>query len=286
LFLLGSTKSNEVIFERRYPTSNTFEKQNTAIGFSQGQTGTCPTGNLADAYEMKSGADFDWGDATAAANPYANRDPRLAKTIVVNNATFGKTKATVELWQGGLNGRPRDRASKTGYYLRKYMNEDLDLQLNETSTKQWVFFRLAEIYLNYAEAMNEAYGPMLTGTGTLNITALDAVNAVRTRAAVKLSPITAGINQLALREKIRRERRVELAFEGHRYWDARRWMIADKAIGGAIRSVNITKNDDGTFTYAPGTVETRVWNDKLYFYPIPQSEVSKSNGAIVQNAGW
>lgn len=286
LFLLGSTKSNEVIFERRYPTSNTFEKQNTAIGFSQGQTGTCPSGNLVDAYEMTNGSDFDWNNTTQAANPYANRDPRLAKTIVVNNSTFGKTKATVELWAGGINGKPRDRASKTGYYLRKYLNENLDLQLNETSTKQWVFFRLSEIYLNYAEAMNEAFGPATTGPGTLNMTALAAVNAVRTRAAVKLTAIANSVNQQQLKEKIRRERRVELAFEGHRYWDVRRWMIANETIGGPIRGVDITKNANGTFTYAPGTVETRVWNDRLYFYPVPQGEVNKSSGVIVQNAGW
>ncbi len=77
-----------------------------------------------------------------------------------------------------------------------------------------------------------------------------------------------------------------LAFEGYRFWDVRRWMIADQAIGGTLTGVDITKNANATFTYTPITVENRVWNDKLYFYPIPQAEVNKSNGVIVQNKGW
>lgn len=284
--LLGSTKSTEVILERRYPTSNAFEKENTAIGFPLGQTGTCPSGNLVDAYEHTVNKNFDWSNPAHAANPYADRDPRLAKTIVVNNSTFGKLANTVELWKGGLNAKPRDRASKTGYYLRKYMNEALDLQLNETSTKQWVFFRLSEIYLNYAEAMNEAYGPDLAGPGTLTVTARTALNSVRTRAAVGLSAIPAGSTKAEMSTTIRRERRVELAFEGHRFFDVRRWMIGNTAIGGPLTGVDIVKNADGTFTYTPVVVENRIWNDKLYYYPIPQAEINKSGGVIVQNKGW
>lgn len=285
LSLLGSALSKEVIFERRYTASNIFEKQNTGIGFQGGLTGTCPSGNLADAYEHLDDGRFDWNNPAHAANPYSRRDPRMAKTIVVNNSTFGKQKLPVELWTGGVNGKPRDRASKTGYYLRKYINENLDLQLNETSTKQWIFMRLSEISLNYAEAMNEAYGPNTTGPGTLSLTATAALNSVRTRAAVKL-PAVGAADQATLRSRIRNERRVELAFEGHRYWDVRRWMIAGQAIGGTITGVNITRNADGSFTYQPATVETRVWNDKLYFYPIPQSEITVSHNVITQNKGW
>lgn len=284
--LLGSTKSNEIILERRYPTSNTFEKVNTAVGFPLGQTGTCPSGNLVDAYEHTVNKNFDWNNPAHAANPYANRDPRLAKTIVVNNSTFGKLGSTVALWAGGTNGKPRDHASKTGYYLRKYINETLDLQLDQTATKQWVLFRLSEIYLNYAEAMNEAYGPEQTGSGTLTVSARSALNSVRTRAAVGLSAIPAGSTSAAMREMIRRERRVELAFEGHRYWDIRRWMIADQTIGGPLTGVDIFKNANNSFTYTPIVVENRIWNNKFYYYPIPQAEINKSAGVIVQNKGW
>ncbi len=285
LFTLGSTKNNEVIFERRYPASNAFEKANTAVGFALGQTGTCPSGNLADSYEHTVDGEFDWGNPVHAEKPYHNRDPRLTKSIVVNDSKFGKTAAPVELWRGGINAKPRDRASKTGYYLRKYMNEKLDLQLGETATKQWIFFRLSEIYLNYAEAMNNAYGPDAIGSGTLNITARTALNSLRTRTAIKLTAIPA-VTQEVLNAKIMRERRVELAFEGHRYFDVRRWMIADHAIGGSLTGVDIAKKTDGSFTYTPIVVENRVWNDKFYYYPVPQAEINKSGGIIVQNKGW
>lgn len=288
LSLLGATQSKEVIFERRYGASNSFEKENTPIGFQFGATGTCPTQNLVDAYEQLDAPDkkFDWNNPAHAANPYNRRDPRLAKTVVTNASKFGPAAANIELWTGGLNGKPRDRASKTGYYLRKYMDENLDLLLNETSKKQWVFFRLSEIYLNYAEAMNEAYGPSSAGTGTLSLTSLQAINTVRTRPAVNISAIPAGTSQQDLRVKIQKERQVELAFEGHRYWDARRWMIADQAIGGTLRGVDIVKAANGSVTYTPIVVETRTWNDRFYYYPIPQTEINKSAGVIVQNKGW
>ncbi|TCC98906.1 RagB/SusD family nutrient uptake outer membrane protein [Pedobacter psychroterrae] len=286
LSVLAATKSTEVIFERRYAASNTFEKQNTAVGFPMGATGTCPSGNLVDAFEHLDDGNFDWSKPAHAANPYNRRDPRLAKIVAFNGAPFGKVPAPVELFAGGINGKPRDRASKTGYYLRKYMNETLDLQLGEVAPKQWMFIRLAEIHLNYAEAMNEAYGPEGTGPGTLTVSARTALNSVRTRAAVALKAISAGADQQSMNALIRNERRVELAFEGHRFWDVRRWMIAGQAIGGTLRGVNVVKNADGTFSYTPTVVENRVWNDKLYYYPIPQSEISKSNGVIVQNRGW
>lgn len=286
LSVLGATKGTEVIFERRYAASNTFEKQNTAVGFPFGATGTCPSGNLVDAYEHLDDGNFDWNKPTHAANPYSRRDTRLAKIVTFNGATFGKVPAPVELFSGGINGKPRDRASKTGYYLRKYMNETLDLQLGEVAPKQWMYMRLAEIYLNYAEAMNEAYGPEGTGPGTLTVSARAALNSVRTRAAVALKAIPAGSDQQGMKALIRSERRVELAFEGHRFWDVRRWMIAGQTIGGALRGVNVVKDNNGTFSYTPTVVENRTWNDKLYYYPIPQSEITKSNGVIVQNKGW
>lgn len=286
LFLLGSTLSKEVIFERRYSANNGFEKLNTAVGLPFGLTGTCPSGNLVDAYEHVEDGDFNWNNPVHAANPYVKRDPRLANTVVVNNATFGPSNTTVELWTGGSNARPRDRASKTGYYLRKHLNESLDLNLNETATRQWVYMRLSEFYLNYAEAMNEAFGPEAMGPGILNISARSALNSVRTRAAVKLKAIAAGATKERMRELVRRERQVELAFENHRFWDVRRWMIAPQAIGGALNGVEVTKNADNSFSYKPIIVENRYWNDRHYYYPIPSDEVNKAKGVLVQNSGW
>jgi hypothetical protein len=282
LFLLKTVRSNEVIFERRYPASNTFETLNYPIGYQSGKTGTCPTQNLVDAYEMKNGTPFDWNNPVHAANPYTDRDPRLQMSIIVNNSIWKTTN--VQLWEGGANGKPIYHASKTGYYLKKYVDESLNLTTGLTSAKQWIFFRLSETYLNYAEAMNEAFGPAVADT--LKTTALQAINAVRTRAGVAMPAIPAAVTKEQLREKIRNERRIELAFEDHRYWDVRRWMIAESTLGATIRGVNITKKEDGTFTYVPFNLEKRVFSLKMYLYPIPQSEIIKGNGNIGQNPGW
>ena len=98
--------------------------------------------------------------------------------------------------------------------------------------------------------------------------------------------ISAGISQEELRQRIRNERRVELAFEDHRFWDVRRWMIGENTLGATIRGVHITKKADGDFTYAPFDLEQRVFAAKMYFYPIPQSEIIKGGGNIAQNPGW
>ena len=116
--------------------------------------------------------------------------------------------------------------------------------------------------------------------------AVEAVNRVRTRAAVKMPALKNDLTKVQLTDAIRGEKRVELAFEGHRYWDARRWMTASKVIGGAVRGVNIRQITGGGFTYTPFVLETRTWLDKNYYYPIPQGEVIKSGGVVVQNPGW
>jgi len=282
LFLLKTVRSNEVIFERRYPASNTFETLNYPIGYQTGKTGTCPSQNLVDAYEMSNGTAFDWSNPAMAANPYASRDPRLLQTVIVNNSIWKSTN--VQLWQGGLNGKPIYHASKTGYYLKKYVDESLNLTTGLTSAKQWIYFRLSEIYLNYAEAMNEAYGP--TSTDTLKISALQAINSVRTRAGIAMPALPATLTQEALRAKIRNERRVELAFEDHRFWDVRRWKMAENSLGAMVRGVNILKDANGIFTYTPFDLEKRVFDQKMYLYPIPHSEIVKGNGNMVQNPGW
>jgi hypothetical protein len=282
LFLLKTVRSNEVIFEKRYPASNTFETLNYPIGYQTGKTGTCPTQNLVDSYEMTNGNTFDWSNAAMAANPYANRDPRLSQTVIVNNSIW--KSANVQLWQGGANGKPIYHASKTGYYLKKYVDESLNLTTGLTSAKQWIYFRLSEIYLNYAEAMNEAYGP--SATDTLKISALQSVNAVRTRAGIAMPAFPVTLTKEVLRDKIRNERRVELAFEDHRYWDVRRWKIAGNSLGAVIRGVIILKDNNGIFTYTPFDLEKRVFDQKMYLYPIPQSEIVKGNGNMVQNPGW
>ena len=282
LFQLKTLRSNEVIFERRYGASNTFETLNYPIGYQNGRSGTCPTQNLVDAYEMRTGVPFDWRNPVHAADPYANRDPRLLMNVIVNNSVWKGTN--VQLWEGGANAKPLFRASKTGYYLKKYVDETLNLATSQTSAKQWIYFRLSEIYLNYAEAMNEAFGPNVPDT--LKLTALQAINAVRTRTGVAMPAVSATVTKDDLKERIRNERRVELAFEDHRFWDVRRWMIGDNTLGATIRGVRVTREANGSFKYVPYDLEKRIFLEKMYLYPIPQPEIVKTNGNILQNPGW
>jgi hypothetical protein len=153
-----------------------------------------------------------------------------------------------------------------------------------TALHYWVIFRYGEVLLNYAEAMNEAYGPELAGPAPLNnYTALQAVNLVRARTGIVMPSFPAGMSQTAFRDKLRNERRVELAFEDHRFWDLRRWKIGPSTV--TIKGVDITKTGTTTYTFAPKVVQTRVWDDKMYLYPIPQTEIYINNN-LVQNPGW
>jgi hypothetical protein len=136
---------------------------------------------------------------------------------------------------------------------------------------------LAEIYLNYAEALNE-YNP---GHADIKIN----YDRVRTRTGVAMPVLPAGLSQAEVRERIRNERRVEFAFEDHRAWDVRRWMTAPATLGAPLRGINITKTGTTTFNYAPFVVEQRVFLPKMYFYPIPEGELNISKG-LVQNPMW
>ncbi|HAZ02573.1 MAG: hypothetical protein A2W90_07865 [Bacteroidetes bacterium GWF2_42_66] len=276
------TNSKELIFERREGNSNSYEKANFPIGYdgSEGNA-TCPSQNLVDAYEMTSGKPIsDPASGYNPADPYKNRDARLAYTVILNNSTF--KGRPVELWTGGLDGKGKEKASKTGYYLKKYVDDNLNLVLGNTSRHCWYYFRLGEIYLNYAEAMNEAYGPSDSRYG---MSAVDAVNAIRQRAGMPKLVASDYASVDVLREKIRNERRIELAFEEHRCWDVRRWKIAESTLGADLRGMDIVKNENGTFTFTPYVVEKRIFEEKMYYYPIPNSEILKEK-KLTQNPGW
>jgi len=288
--LFRAFNNTEIIFTRRATTSNSFETANLPVGFG-GKGSTTPSQDLVDAYEIKVNATtsikFDWNNPAHAANPYATtgalaRDPRLFTTVLVNNFAYAipgiiRTPPLVaEMYTGGRDGKPILNATKTGYYLRKYVNESLNRSNNQLATHSWIFFRLPEMYLNYAEALNE-YEP-----GNANIKFY--VDKVRTRTGVAMPPLPAGLSQVEMREKIRNEKRVEFAFEDHRAWDVRRWMIAPATLGGPLRGVEATVAGT-SFTYAPFVVETRVFEPKMYFYPIPQGELNISAG-LIQNPMW
>jgi hypothetical protein len=273
--LFNTFNSPEIILTRRNMATNDFEKANFPIGYNLGESGNTPSQNLVDAYEMRDGTPFDWNNPAHAADPYANRDPRLQLSITTNNTWF--YNRNVELWAGGRDGQGIPLASRTGYYLKKYLSENTDLLQGRTSVHSWILIRMAEIFLNYAEALNECE------PGNPDIA--QYVNYVRGRTTIGMPPLPAGLSQAQMRERIRNERRVEFAFEDHRGWEVRRWMQGPQYLGTPLRGVNITRNTNGTFTYTPMIVEQRVFEPKMYLYPIPQGELFISP-KLVQNPLW
>ena len=255
-------QNKEYIFVRRYAANSDFEKSNFPVSFG-GKGGTNPSQNLVNDYEMLDGTPFDWNDPAKAAQPFENRDARLGATILMNMAPFkGKKVAT---YPEGGDASPNPNATKTGYYLRKFLNEDVNIQTGGSSSGHVVpLFRLAEIYLNYAEALNEC--------DPTNPDIALYLNKVRNRASL---PNVSALSQEQMRAVIQHERRVELAFEEHRSWDVRRWKIASSTLGAPLMGVQIERKPLGGYTYMPVKVEQRVFQPKMYWYPIPQSEVLK-----------
>ena len=265
--LFRSFSDNEIVLVRRNGYDNSFEKSNYPIGADQATGGTAPSGNLVDAYETTGGRTFIWKDPSMAARPYENRDPRFAATIMPNNSTF--QGRPVECWEGGADGPDKNNASRTGYYLLKYVDPELKLLQGQSAIHSWIIIRLGEIYLNYAEAMNEAYGP--DAKGIYGKSAREAVNEVRGR--VDMPDVVADSKE-EMREKIRHERRVELAFEDHRFWDVRRWMTAPDDLNAPLKGVKVTRLSYNSFEYQSVEVESRSFKRSMYFYPIPQNELN------------
>lgn len=284
LFGDKNNMSKEVILARATGGSNGFESNNFPMGVTGGKTSTCPSENLVSAFEMKDGSTFDWSNPTMKANPYANRDPRLALTVAYNGMAWPASKA-LEIFEGGANGLPLTNATITGYYLRKYVNKSVSFEAGSTPTSpqhNWVLFRYAEVLLNYAEAMVNAYGDINKTTPSCGLSALAAVNQVRGRNGINMPALSSSLSATEFLKKVKNERRVELAFEGHRFWDLRRWKSLDEM--KQIYGVKITK-EDATVTYEKSLVDSPVVDDRLYFYPFADSELFK-NHSLKQNPGW
>lgn len=266
--LFGTTafRSKEIIFCRRDAASNSFEKVNLPISYDLVTGGNCPSQNLVDAFQVKvdesTAVDFDWSNPAYAGNPYANRDSRLKTFVLVNNEWF--KERNVEIWAGGRDGAGVRNATPTGYYIKKFVYPYSNLTTNGTSVHTWIYIRLAEIYLNYIEALNE-YKPGDSDIKTY-------YDLIRSRAGMPGLP--AGLSQDEVRKLIRQERFVELCFEGKRWFDLRRWMD-EETLKQPLRKVDITKQATGGFTYVAGKLEDRVFEKKMYFYPIPLTELNK-----------
>jgi hypothetical protein len=286
--------SKEVVMFRRNGDSQTFEQVNFPVRFTAGkssQAGACPSQNLVDAFETINGypvtlSENGWlcdDPAFDEQNPYSARDPRFAETILADGMDFKGSK--IETFSGGSDEGPITLGgTPTGYYLRKYIQPTTHFEPgNIVSNKHlWIIYRYAETLLTYAESMVEAFDNPAYSDATYTHSALWALNQVRENAG--MPPVTA-TNKDEFIAKLRNEWRVEFAFEDHRFWDIRRWEIGAQT-QTRLYGVSIEKTELDTKQYHRILYEARQWNDRMYRYPIPQSELFKNTGLAPQNTGW
>ena len=278
----------EMLWRNGKSTSDYGLEQNQFPPSLYGRGQVNPTQNLVDAFPMANGYPITMNESNYDANnPYVNRDPRLNLYIVVNGSTMGHNNAVINTAtdntdnDDGLN-KENGYSTRTGYYLRKHLREDVYLS-STTQNGQPHYsprIRYTEIFLNYAEAANEAWGP--TGSGEYDFSAYDVIKAIRQRAGVGADNGDAYLesiknDQAKMRELIRNERRLELCFEGFRFWDMRRWKLN---LNETAKGIQITGN-----TYKVIDVENRKYEPYMTYGPIPYSEILKYN-ALEQNQGW
>lgn len=245
---------------------------------------SCPTQELVDSYEMLDGTPFDWSNPEHAANPYEGRDKRLQGSIIVDGSTF-KNKVIRTAYLVPDDGLGLIERTNSGYYIRKFLDESLPFEKlvgYGGSSTSWKEIRLAEVLLNYAEALNEAnQGPDAAGE------AYEAMRRVRERAG--LPELPAGLDYRGFKERIIQERKVELAFEGHRFWDLRRWRMAEEVLDGKyFHGMRITEDAEGRKTYDVfeiNGVPRQVFLEKHYLMPINQGEIEK-NPNLTPNNGY
>ena len=280
---------DELIFGcRAIRATNSFEKYNFPVGLENCRGGNCPTQTLVDAYELKDGGERPDKKADYDKNKpyYEGRDPRFEKTIAKNGDTKWPNwnETALETYQGGANAEPLSGGTPTGYYLKKYCQTSINTTTAKPTTDNhtWIIYRLGEFYLNYAEALFKYLGTAYATNNEFPIPANEMVSKTRRRTKVNMPKFPAGLDNKLWWEKYQNERMVELAFEGHRFWDVRRWKEGDKHFS-SIDAMKIYKSGD-SYSYRRVTVN-RQWDDKMYFFPIPQSEKAK-NPNLTQNPGW
>ena len=286
----NNASAKGLIFGKLCPLSSTFEAANFPIGYEGGNTGICPSQNMTEAFDMRNGTVFNRNDEGHWRNLLnaSMRDPRFAKTLLYNGALF--KDQYIQSYTGGRNGLPLDGASVTSYYLYKHIQEETSFVAGSETYFQHVYplFRYAEVVLNYAEALGAAT-QNAAFTGTLDVDGVDvafdlspleALNQVRTRYG--MPAIASVVNYDSFETRLRNERRVELAFEGHRFWDIRRWKIGPQTT--RLYGLEIT-NANGSISYTRKLVQERIWDDKMYYYPLSEAELY-NNRNLIQNEGW
>jgi hypothetical protein len=278
----------EIILAFQTPVNSNLERQNAPIGYTSpnvSQGYVSPTQDLVNSFPMANGRPITQANSGFnPANPYNSRDPRLAATVFLNGTQW--LNRPVETFQGGLDNPPSSvrvaRQTRTGYYMRKFLGNFANNAEYSNQSHNFPIFRYAEILLNYAEARNEV-NDMAEAYIQLRTLRQRAGIAAGTDQLYGLKP---AMTQAEMREAIRLERRIELAFEEHRYWDLRRWKIAEQVLNKDLTGVVIQKNPDNSLSYNYGKADYITFLQKQYLYPIPNNEVTGSNGRIAQNPGW
>ena len=291
----NSNTSAEIVMVVMGGDSQTFELNNFPIRFTEGKrsgaTATFPSQNLVDAFQTRNGykvtlenngwlcddPEFD------PQNPYVNRDPRFARTILADGVGF--KESVIDLAEGGIDdAEVTAGGSPTGYFLRKYIPESTSFIPDRTVTNKhhWIVYRYAETLLTYAESMINAFGDPDYTDDVYKYSARWALNQVRANAQM---PQVKADGKEEFIEALRNEWRVEFAFEDHRFWDIRRWKIGSDT-QRELNGVKIIREEDGTKSYYRQVCETRKWTDRMNLYPIPQSELFKNPNLNPQNQGW
>ncbi len=282
--------NSESILQYKYTTlgpNHSFDRNYAPFGDieNEGGKGT-PTQEMVESYEKADGTVMDWTPwhtSTTVAPPYSQLEPRFHATIIYNGSTW--KGHTMQNSIGGNYGRfmmyREDVYAKgrtvTGYYLRKLMNESHTDLLTYKSTQTWVEIRYAEVLLNKAEAYYKLGKEGL---------ALNEINKVRQRPGVNL-PAKLGLSGTAVFNAIRQERKVELAYEGHLYWDMRRWKLAHIEYNNyRVHGIKMTPAGSGyTYEYVDCDLQDRKFLSKTYVLPVPYSELA-NNSAIEQYDEW
>lgn len=251
----------------------------TVYAGNAGQSGITVTLNHVRKYEDRSGNTVDWNGGDDLQAKMASLDPRFKASIVGNMMPWNDEFPALELYQGGKH----ENTCYGGFWLHKHYPSAISNAV-WSYTPNSTLFQLNEIYLNYAEAMNEAYGPDSDPMG-YGMTAVQAVNIIRARSGM---PDVAASGKDEFREKIHHERDIELAFDNHRFWDIRRWLIAEEegVMQGNMWGIKITKieGNSSEYHYEPYVFETRSWNRRGYLHPFSTTEINK--GYLVQNPGY
>lgn len=261
-----------------------------------------PSQNLVDAFPMRSGRPItDPKSGYDPKNPYANRDPRLSDDILYNGVTFRNTLIITGTYPNDKdesldNINYGNTSTRTGYYMKKLLNEKVS-PLQSSLVEQYHIYpriRYTEMFLAYAEAANDAWGPKADPTG-VGFTAYDVIKAIRQRAGLGKDEIgfdlpegdayleECAADQAKMTGLIRNERRIELCFENKRFWDLRRWKMP---LNETVKGIMIDRNDEGELSYKVIDVEERKYDSSYQWYgPIPKSEVLKWSN-LKQNKGW